>query len=124
LLCLVFTLDNLRDALQRNALETMKLLTPVLILFGIGCFSVGLPSFDQERAVAIFLFQMVFSTIILKLMLLNMSNRPFSPINSQYLYVLIPNIAYRLLEVTSETEIMLTRGCLACAFIEFYVRVY
>ncbi len=123
-MCIVFTLDNLGDALKKNSSETFKLFFPVLILFGIGIFSVQLPSFDEERAVAVFLYQMTFAIIILKLMLLNMSNRPFTPLNIQYFYPLVPILAYRIFEVTAETEKMLTRGCMMTAFLEFYFTVY
>ena len=40
LLAIVFTLDNVGDALKKNATETLKLFSPVLILFAIGLFSV------------------------------------------------------------------------------------
>jgi hypothetical protein len=67
---------------------------------------------------------MTFAIIILKLMLFNMSGKPFSVMHVQYIYPLIPVVAFLVLGVTAEREKMLTRACMVASFCEFFYTIY
>lgn len=68
---------------------------------------------------------MVFAIIILKLMMFNMSGKKFPLVlNVQFIYLLLPIIAYFILGVSNELEAMITRSCMVCALFEFLFSIY
>eukprot|EP00347_Sterkiella_histriomuscorum_P006704 403351756 len=124
ILMVVFTIDNLKDAFQTNFQETFRLFIPVFVLMSFAQIGCSLPSFQQEPAVAYFLYQMVFAIVILKLMLLNMASRPFTQLNVQYIYPLLPIILYKCFGISDNMEILVTRSCMVIAIFEFYYSIY
>ena len=80
-LLVLFIFDNLYDAIKVNPTETVKLTMPVFILLAFAQISCQLPSIQSEAALVFFLYQMVFATVILKLMLYNMAKKPFAQIH-------------------------------------------
>ena len=121
---ILFSWDNLKESMNINPKETLRLMTPVFIITGISYFSSWLPSFTNETVIVYFLYQMVFAKIILKLMLFNMSGRGFGVYNVQYVYLLIPIFAYTVLGVTAESEMIITRICMMSALFEFLFTIY
>ena len=100
-------------------------MTPVFIIIGISFFHASLPSITSETVIVYFLYQMVFAIIILKLMIFNMSGKKFPLVlNVQFIYLLLPIIAYYTLGVSAEIEAMITRSCMACALFEFLFSIY
>jgi hypothetical protein len=124
LLELVFTYDNIKDSLEKNAQETVRMLVPVFIMVSLSFLSSYLPSFVNETAVVYFLYQMVFAILILKLMIFNMSGKRFNVIHIQYFYVLLPIITYLLIGVTAQMEAIITRLCMIGALFEFLFTIY
>lgn len=120
----VFAYDNLSDAINTNSKETFRLFVPVFVLISFAQIAASLPSFTEQPAIVYFQYQMIFAIIILKLMLLNMANRPFTQFNSQYIYALLPIILYQVVGISDTLEIYLTRACTLMAFLEFYASIY
>ena len=121
---ILFAYDNVKDSFNINPKESIRLLTPVFILLGVGYLSSYLPSYYEETVIVYFMYQMTFAIIILKLMLFNMSGKPMSAWNIQYMYPLIPVVAYLVFGVSADLEIMLNRSCMLGAFIEFFYTIY
>ena len=68
---------------------------------------------------------MVFAIIILKLMIFNMSGKKFPLVlNVQFIYLLLPIIAYHFFGVSELMEAMITRSCMVCALFEFLFSIY
>lgn len=93
-LVIMFTYDNIKDSLDKNSKETVRMLVPVFIIVGLSFMSAYLPSFVSETCVVYFLYQMVFAIVILKLMIFNMSGKHFTIMHIQYIYLVIPIVAY------------------------------
>ena len=123
-LVIIFTYDNIKDSLDKDAKETVRMLVPVFIIVGVSFLSGSLPSFTSETCVVYFLYQMVFAIVILKLMIFNMSGRPFTIMHIQYIYLVIPIVAYRVLAVSDELEALVTESCMVCALVEFLSIIY
>lgn len=121
---ILFTYDNIKDSLNINPKETLKMLFPVATIIVISFFSAYLPSFTRETIVVYFQYQMVFAIIILKLMLHNMCGRPFSLFHSEYYYLIMPMITYHYFGISAELEVMITRWCAFLAFAEFFYSIY
>ena len=49
-----------------------------------------------------------------------MASRPFEQVHSQYLFPLLPVIAYQVLGVSVQTEVWVTRLSLVAALAEFF----
>ena len=56
-------------------------------------------------------------------MLYNMAGRPFEAIHIQYIYPLLPIIAYFVLGASPQVEIMVTRSCFVLSLGEFFLIV-
>ena len=121
---IIFTYDNVKDSLEKNPKETMKFFIPVFILVGISFVSGQLPSFVSHTCIVYFLYQMVFAIIIVRLMMFNMAEKPFSILHVQYIYLLIPIIAYFVVGVSEELEAMITISCMICSLFEFFFTIY
>lgn len=124
LLVILFCYDNIKDSLEMNAKESLRLLLPVIIITGLSFISSLLPSFTEETVIVYFFYQMVFAILILKLMLLNMAGKPYSVLHIQFVYPLIPIVAFLVFGVSSELEIIITRSCLIFSFCEFFYIIY
>ena len=122
---IIFSYDNIKESLEKNKAETMSLMTPVFIIIGISFFHASLPSLKSETVIVYFLYQMVFAIIILKLMIFNMSGKKFPIVlNVQFIYLLLPIIAYHFFGVSEQIEAMITRSCMICALFEFLYSIY
>ena len=119
-LLLIFTHDNIKDCLATNLSLTFRLFQPVFVLIALSFLSAHLPSMQEETCIVYFLYQAAFSTIILKLMLYNMAGRPFEQVHSQYMFPLLPVIAYQVLGVSPHTEVWVTRLSFVAALVEFF----
>lgn len=53
---IVFSFDNLKDSLDLNPKETMRLLVPVFIMGALGYLSSYLPSYESETIVLYFMY--------------------------------------------------------------------
>jgi phosphatidylglycerophosphate synthase len=125
LLEIMFSYDNIKESLEKNQKETMKLMTPVFIIIGISLLHSNLPSIKSETVIVYFLYQMVFAIIILKLMIFNMSGKKFPLMfNVQFIYLLLPLIAYYIFCVSDQLEIMITRSCMVLALFEFLFSIF
>jgi phosphatidylglycerophosphate synthase len=123
-LVILFAYDNVKDSLNINPKETLRLFVPVFAIVAISFLSAYLPSAHEETVVAYFLYQGVFAIVILKLMLFNMAGKPMHALHLQFVYLLIPIVAYFMLGVSPRTEIMLTRSCMVLSLLEFFYIIY
>lgn len=121
---IIFTYDNVKDSLEKNPKETMKFFIPVFIMVGLSFVSGQLPSFVSHTCIVYFLYQMVFAIIIVRLMIFNMAEKPFSILHVQYIYLLIPIIAYFVVGVSVELEAMITISSMLCSLFEFFFTIY
>jgi len=77
-LYVVFIHDNLSDCFKVNAKKTITLFLPVIICGVLANNFLWLPSMQHETAIAYALIQNVFNIVVLKLMLFNMTKKPFT----------------------------------------------
>ena len=57
-------------------------------------------------------------------MLFNMTGRPMDMIHIQFIYLIIPIVAYLVFGVSAQVEIMITRSCMVCSLLEFFSIIY
>ena len=58
-------------------------------------------------------------------MIFNMSGKKFPLVlNVQFIYLLLPIIAYHFFGVSELMEAMITRSCMVCALFEFLFSIY
>lgn len=53
---IMFSYDNIKESLEKNSTESMKLLTPVFIIIGISFLHAMLPSIRTETVIVYFLY--------------------------------------------------------------------
>jgi|LauGreDrversion4_2_1035121.scaffolds.fasta_scaffold413493_2 hypothetical protein len=99
---IIFTYDNVKDSLDKNPKETLRLFIPVFIMVAISFVSGQLPSFISHTCIVYFLYQMVFAIVIVRLMMFNMAGKSFSILHVQFVYLIIPILAYKVMGVNAE----------------------
>ena len=57
-------------------------------------------------------------------MMFNMADMHFPIVHAQFIYLVIPIIAYKLVGVSAELEVMITYACMVCALFEFFFTIY
>jgi hypothetical protein len=67
---------------------------------------------------------MVFAIVIVRLMMFNMADMYFPIVHVQFIYLVIPIIAYKVMGVSAELEAMITFACMVCALFEFFFIIY
>jgi hypothetical protein len=67
---------------------------------------------------------MVFAIVIVRLMMFNMADMYFPIAHVQFIYLLIPIVAYKVMGVSAELEAMITFACMVCALFEFFFIIY
>ena len=120
----LFIVDNLKESISKDPKTTFRYFSPVLIMAFFGFLSSYNPSFYEETVIMNYNYQMVFTLIVFKLMVHNMTGKPFEVLHWQYIYLILPFIAYNVFNVSVQTELYITRACAICSFIEFFYNIY
>lgn len=112
------------DCVRKDWRKTVRATIPFLVIQCFQLIGINLPSFQYESSIHYFLTSMTFNIVVLKLMLSNMTKSKFSTFHFEYVYLLIPQVAYFFLGVEEMTEVLITRVCLGMATFEFLFIVF
>jgi hypothetical protein len=114
-LCMLFIQENLYDCFMKMPVKTFQIFFPVPFFCFLAYFTMQLPSFLTDSAVVYYMYQAPFMTIILKLMLANMAKSDFGMFHIEYIYPIIPIVAFNC-GASVATELLLTRVLTLVAF--------
>ena len=104
----LFAIDNLKECYKASKYFTAKYLLPIFGILAIFSFSFNLPSMETHSIVTLLMYQSAINCLVLKLLLTSMSGSRFHILNIEHIILLIPVLAFNILHVAAETEILLT----------------
>ena len=113
----LFAIDNLRECYKASKYYTFKYLLPILGFLAIYYISTHLPSMESHSIITLLMYQSAINCLVLKLLLTSMSGYRFNIVNIEHFILLLPVIAYNILQVSAATEILITQ---ICCFVLFW----
>jgi len=108
----LFLNDNLGDSIRESAHKTYYYFSPCIGLGLIYYLISFTQTYADERAVVILLMNFIISNLCLSLMLTNMAKKPFSVIQTSFVFGIIP-----IIFGNSDFDVWITRACCVGALV-------
>lgn len=110
--------DSLQDSLKHSVKKTIYFYVPVLFCLGIFFAMTQLPCYTTQKGLTLLMVNYVLSSIVLNLMVHNMTEKPFSIFQPTLLLLLLPFAAHYA-KVGADLEAMVTVFVTAAGFFIF-----